>query len=126
MKIKKSILKDLILASLLIFISLVGIKVFYINYNDTLIAVIEQNNQEIKRVNLKDVTKSYYLDISSTYPTKILVEPGKISFYESTCPDKVCEHYGKLSKKGQFAVCLPAKVIIRIIGKNQNIDSITG
>lgn len=130
MTTKKIILTDLILGLSLIVLSLIGIKFFnYINdnnYDNKLIAVIEQNNQVIKQIDLRNVTQAYYIDIGSQYPTKILVEPGKISFYESTCPDKICEHYGKLSRKGQFATCLPARVIIRIIGKNQNIDSITG
>lgn len=90
------------------------------------IAIIEQDNKEIYRINLANVKEEYYIDINSSFSSKILVEPYKISFCESTCPDKICEHYGKISKPGQCAVCLPAKIVIKINGIDQKIDSITG
>lgn len=101
---------------------------FFIKIKNTtqIIAIIEQDKQEIYRVNLSNVKEPYIINIDAKYPTKILIESGKISFFEPTCPDKICKHYGKLSQPGQVAICLPDKISIRIDGKSKTIDSITG
>ena len=55
-----------------------------------------------------------------------LVEKGKISFKENNCPDKICISAGKISQPGQVAVCMPAKLIIEIIGGESIADAVTG
>lgn len=117
-------MKKLIL--LITVISLLSISILLYPHNTGQIAIIEQNGIEIKRIDLYAVAEPYFFDIDSKYPSKILVEHGQISFYKSTCPDKICEHYGKLSKEGQIAICLPANLIIRIAQDTKSIDGFTG
>lgn len=45
-----------------------------------------------------------------------LVERGAIRFHEASCPDKICENSGFLSKTGQTAACLPKKILLKIAG----------
>lgn len=90
------------------------------------IAVIKYDNKEIYRIDLNSVDEPYYIPIENKYNTKILVEKGKISFKENNCPDKICISAGKISQPGQVAVCMPAKLIIEIIGGKSIADAVTG
>jgi len=47
-------------------------------------------------------------------------------FQEASCPDQVCVRTGRLSKSGQGAVCLPAKVTIQVTGPEREFDAYTG
>lgn len=121
---------DFILVLICILIAVfIGIYFFMSNKNQeniSTVAVIKYDNNEIYRIDLNIVDEPYYIPIDHEYYSKILVEKGKICFEEADCPDKVCVNTGKISKPGQVAVCLPAKLIIKIEGKEAETDAITG
>ena len=50
---------------------------------------------------------------------KIEVKDGSAFISESRCKCKTCVSFGKLSKPGQTAVCLPERVIIKIDGQEE-------
>lgn len=50
----------------------------------------------------------------------IIAEDGKIYFESSVCPDKVCVDSGELEKNGDFASCLPEKVVIKVSGEKED------
>ncbi len=47
---------------------------------------------------------------------KIEVLQGKAFISESSCRCKTCQSFGKLSKAGQTAICLPAKIRLELDG----------
>lgn len=122
--------RDLMLVLICILVAIfVGIFVFVNNHNQNEflpVAVIKYDNNEIYRIDLNSVDEPYYIPIENEYHTKILVEKGKICFAEAECPDKVCVNTGKISRPGQIAVCIPAKLIIEITGRESLTDGITG
>ena len=54
----------------------------------------------------------------------VVVEDGSIHVEDADCPDKICEKTGKISKAGETIICLPNKVIIKILGKGE-VEAIT-
>ena len=45
---------------------------------------------------------------------------------DATCPDKLCQKQGHISKNGQQIICLPNQVIVEIISyQNNDIDAST-
>lgn len=45
---------------------------------------------------------------------------------EASCPDKLCIHQGKINRSGQTIVCLPNRVVVKIVGKDDGeYDAIT-
>lgn len=54
----------------------------------------------------------------------IVIEGGKVYMKDADCPDKVCEHTGKISKTGETIVCLPHRVVVEISGKQQVLDGV--
>ena len=46
---------------------------------------------------------------------EIAVRKNAVGFVRSDCPDKLCLHAGFLSTPGQVAVCLPNRVVLRVV-----------
>ena len=43
-----------------------------------------------------------------------------IAFIKSDCPDKICIRMGRLKYAGQFAACLPNKIMMKIVSEDQD------
>ena len=54
----------------------------------------------------------------------IEIEEDGVSFTKSNCPDQVCVRTGRLTRAGQTAVCLPTRVVVRLIGAGSDVDAI--
>lgn len=95
--------------------------------NGALTAVIEQNGEVVRRVTLTSITQPETLVLEGEISVTVLLEPGQVSIIHSDCPDQICVHTGVLTRPGQSAVCLPARVAVRIVGESSSgIDGMTG
>lgn len=92
--------------------------------DSNLIAEIYFDGEIIETVNLteKEEKKIVTGENSSVV---IVARDGKIYFDKSSCQDKICVKSGELQKNGDFASCLPEKVIVKVSGeKEDNLDAI--
>lgn len=120
---------DLVLAAVLINIALIfWLFLFFINSEKEVVAIIEHNGVCIEKIELLKINDEITFEIegSGLINVKIKAQQGKIRFESSDCADLVCVRTGWLSKKGQMAVCLPAKICIYIKGTGKIADAITG
>ena len=69
------------------------------------------------------VVKTLPLSESTTYEVEtetgrltVHVEDGEVFVTDADCPDKVCEHTGRISAAGTSIVCAVARVSVRITG----------
>ena len=49
--------------------------------------------------------------------TTVLVQKGETFVEDSPCRAKICIKTGHISQAGQMIVCVPNKVVIRVVGK---------
>lgn len=113
---------------LLIFVILISIILFLVinqSKENDLIAVIRHEDRIVKRIDLNNVERDYSLVIKGKYTNTVKVEKGRIKVADSDCPHKICVKTGWLTKKGETAVCIPNRLIIKIKGKIHNVDGIT-
>ena len=54
--------------------------------------------------------------IGTTY---IVIHDGAVHVSESPCHSKICVKTGEISYAGQLIVCVPNKVVVRVIGKEE-------
>ncbi len=99
--------------------------IFGVNDGSQITAVITQNGNLIKQINLNDLKDSEPVYINEPIKQVILAEKGRIRFLESDCPNQICVKTGWLSKPGDRAICMPSKVVITIVGGDKQVDSVS-
>lgn len=67
--------------------------------------------------------KTEYYELSSDRTIKldtltVVIEDGCVYVCDSECSDKICERSGKISRVNQSIVCLPAGVIVTVVGES--------
>ena len=82
------------------------------------VAVIIRDNQEIERIDLTRLTEPVTIEFGDETGIVIRAEKGRIRFIASNCPDQICVHTGWIDDVGETAVCLPNRVLIRIVGSD--------
>lgn len=80
-------------------------------------AVISLNGEIVHEIELNGA-KDAVFRLSKNENVSFQLENGKIRFVNISCPDKLCENFGYLEKAGDMAVCLPNKVILKLVSQN--------
>ncbi len=56
----------------------------------------------------------------------LLINEGKAFMSDADCPDKLCVKQRAISKNGESIICLPHKLIIQIVAKEESdLDAVT-
>ena len=56
----------------------------------------------------------------------LIIEEGKARMIDANCPDQLCVHQKAISKDGESIICLPNKIVVSIIGGEENeLDAVT-
>ncbi len=113
---KKKFRNDIIL---IIFLCVVaGLACFFMYFNDdsneTMQLQIVIDGEIIDTYNFssdKSFNKEIILDIGNT----VVIKNGQIYIKEANCPDELCIKQGKISNAGESIICLPHKLIVRIV-----------
>lgn len=77
-----------------------------------------------------DGTLQYELDINADTElllldgdVKVVIRGGEAWFESSSCPEQLCVHSSHISHRGGMIVCLPNRVVVKII--STEVDAIT-
>ncbi len=82
----------------------------YVYYDDTLVLKIDLDKEDT------------YTVIGEVGELEIKVKDKALWVSHSTCPDRICVHQGKISKKNQTITCLPNKIYICIEQAEEGVD----
>ena len=107
---------DLVLIGALLLLCGIG-AVFFFTRTDNEIrhAVITQNNVQLYDIPLTGHTGTEEIVIADEDGTNtIRIEGETIAVIHADCPDLVCVHMGKASKKGDVIACLPHRLLIEV------------
>ena len=70
--------------------------------------------------------QSYFVSAKG-YSLTVCVEDGAVFVSHTDCPDRVCEHTGRVSAKGASIVCAAAGVLVRVVGGGEtDVDFVAG
>ena len=116
----KKIRNDIILiTSILIIIAIFFLVLFLNQKSDNLVCQIYKNDELVNEVRL-DHDEQIKIETTDGY-VLINITKDYVEFLESTCPDKVCVHQGKINKSGQTITCLPNKIYVKLVGKGADV-----
>ncbi len=117
---------DLIIISVAVIASVFALlSQLYTNTNE-LTCVIRSKGEVVKTVALSQVDDKQYIGIDAQMPLKVCITKTEVWVEESSCPDKLCQHTGHISKSGQSIVCLPAKVSVTLEADVNEFDAVVG
>lgn len=86
------------------------------NTGSSLYAEVWQDEKLVERVKLTDTT-----DRTIDLGGNTIVLQGKTAKMASAdCKDQVCVRTGTLTHAGQAAVCLPHRVVLKLVGENSS------
>lgn len=69
-------------------------------------------NQEVQ---IKDIGENTFV-----------IKDNQVEMIKANCPDQYCVKHYPISKNGESIICLPNKVVIRIIGKDEvEVDAVS-
>lgn len=88
---------------------------------DTVVAQITVDGDVVEEINLDDIIDEKEILLLNG-EVMILAQKGKIRFEESDCPNHVCVNTGWIDAPGQVSACLPNKVLVKLIGKADDVD----
>lgn len=93
------------------------------------LAIIEMDGEVIDTINLEQnkIAQEIRIDAGEGKYNVILVGYDYIEVLESNCPDQVCVGWGRIRYAGQTIVCLPFRIVVRIVGRTEQapVDDIT-
>ena len=84
------------------------------------VAVVEQNGQEVAQLTGPETLS---LTGENGVEVTITFTPQGAAVTASTCPDQVCVQTGQLTRAGESAICLPARVTLRLEGGGDSVDA---
>lgn len=94
---------------------------FQTRHTDKLEAVITVNGETVETIDLASVKKKTTFELDTEPEVVIAAENGAIYFESADCDDKLCVNCGRLSRKGDTAVCLPAKTVVTVSGSDLDV-----
>ncbi len=72
-----------------------------------------------------DADTTYTIDGVNGGHNTLIIADGKATITEATCPDGVCVRHRAIDKAGQSIICLPNKVVVRVVGE-PSVDAEVG
>ena len=75
------------------------------------VAAVYYDGERIKTISL---SRDGEYSVDAALPVTLEVKDGRIRFTGSVCPDKLCEGFGWIGEENEYAICMPAKVVVMI------------
>lgn len=88
-------------------------------------AIVEKSGVVVLERDLSQLTEPETFTLEGEQNIQVTVEfsPQGAAVVASGCPDQVCVRTGTLTKAGETAVCLPARVTLRLEGGGDSVDA---
>ncbi len=105
---------DIILVVSLLAVAVIIFTVFFIfAKNGKTVLVILDGKEHV----CYDIDKDLTIDIASenNQINTLVIKDGQASIVSASCPDKICVKHRSIKRVGETIVCLPNKVVIKIV-----------
>ena len=97
---------------------------YFMDSSDAEAVIMQEGNVVGKYPLLEDRTISVS-DDENGY-NLVLISNGQVRVCDADCPDKLCVKQKSISKGGESIICLPHKLVVQIISKEESdLDAVT-
>lgn len=88
-------------------------------------AIVERSGEVVLERDLSQLSQPETYTLKGEQGIEVTVEFSSqgAAVTASGCPDQVCVRTGQLTKAGETAVCLPARITLRLEGSGDTVDA---
>lgn len=109
---KKRIFADIVLICILLVLVLSVFLIVELTRREGAYVVVSVDGGEVCRYSLSEDGEFLLNGGTNT----LVISGGEAYISEADCPDGLCVSQGRISRTGQTVVCLPNRVMLRIVG----------
>ena len=122
---KKKILR--IILAMIFFISLALSAIVFFMETKAPVAYIYSDEKLMYKINLHTVSEPYQIKVKSPSGGYNIIEVRKdsIGVTEASCPDKICKQTGFTHSSALPVICIPNKLVIKIISPSSSSPDLT-
>ncbi len=88
--------------------------IYFLTQKDGAYAIVLKDGEQIGSFTLSQNAKIPITD-GEEVTNVLVIRDGKAYMESAICPDKLCVKHKAVSKAGQTIVCLPSKIVVKII-----------
>ena len=117
---------DCLLIASILFFSLIFVFVYYRMSSPGKTVIVYVDGEKIAGFSLDEDTE-YEIEGYDGGRNVLVISDGYAFMKEASCPDRLCMNQGRISRNGQMIVCLPNRVVLKILGgEEDDYDAVTG
>ena len=60
------------------------------------------------------------------HTNKVIINQGRVQMESASCHNQLCVNQGEIDRAGEAIICLPNRVVVRITGKEADVDVYSG
>lgn len=126
-KLQKPVRNDIILITILLASAVLFLVCYYLLFHkEGAFIQITIDGEMYKTLPLNEDTTITINGFDNGSNT-LQIKDGYASVIDADCPDKLCQKQKKIHYKGESIVCLPNKVIISVISREETVlDGVSG
>ncbi len=117
---------DIIIILIVIAASVFALISQFNNDESSLSCVVRVEGEVVHSASLNGIIGETQYVVDGEFPVTVVMNDACVFVESASCPDKLCEHTGKISRAGQSIVCLPAKVSVTLESDNNDLDAVVG
>ena len=95
-----------------------------VNSTDNTHVLVKAEGKVYGTYSLKD-NQTITIDVNGHHNV-LVINDGKVRMLEADCHNQLCVKQGAISKGNRAIVCLPNKIVVEIIGGEEDYDVISG
>jgi hypothetical protein len=125
MKVKKISIKagDLLVYLFAVVLVMAGFLGVYVMgaKSDSSSVVVEVDGREVYSTRIYDGMKpvEFRVDVGDGRHNIVLITYEEVRIKQADCPDQLCVKWGAIRYPGQAIICLPHRVVVKIIGRQE-------
>ena len=118
--------KDIILIGVILGVAVLLFVLFQVTKKPGKYVVITQNGKEIAKYALNE-DRQISIPYQENQYNVLVIQDQKAYVSSATCPDQLCVKQRSISKVNETLVCLPNKMVVKVIGDEpSDVDIVSG
>ena len=112
---KKYIADIFLIIGLILFTVISAIFIYNESDSDNLYVEISIDGEIVNKIQLDK-------DFTTVLPSgnRLVIKDSKVTIDDANCPDKLCVKQGSIHKPNESIICLPNKLVVRIVNNNSS------